>query len=237
MDNKTLIEKYVPKNKQQEAYSLLEQGYPIQYIIGSVDFCGNIINVDKSVLIPRFETEILVEKIVFYAKKRLTEPLKIIDLGTGSGCIAISLKKMLETDVIALDISDDALAKAQENAKLNQVSITFIKQDMSIPLKEKYDIIVSNPPYIPKDGFVQDIVLRNEPAIALFAEDQGLYFYKKILDYAFLCLNEKGFIAFEIGDHQKDLLEEYLKINFSEKKYSFEKDLAGLYRYLFIFNE
>lgn len=237
MDNKTLIEKYVPESRRQEAYSLLEQGYPIQYIIGNVDFCGNIINVDKSILIPRFETEILVEKIVFYAKKRLIGPLKIIDLGTGSGCIAISLKKMLETDVTALDISDGALEKAQENAKLNQVSIAFIKQDMSVPLKEKYDIIVSNPPYIPKDGFVQDIVLKNEPSIALFAGDQGLYFYKKILSYAFLCLKENGFIAFEIGDHQKDLLEVYLKTNFSEKKYIFEKDLAGLYRYLFIFNE
>ena len=104
-------------------------------------------------------------------------------------------------------------------------------------INDKYDIIITNPPYIPYDGYVQDIVKNNEPSIALFASDEGLYFYKKILSYAFKHLNKNGFIALEIGDKQKDLLEEYLENNFSSKKWHFEKDLAGLERYLFIFNE
>ncbi|MDE6285048.1 MAG: peptide chain release factor N(5)-glutamine methyltransferase [Bacilli bacterium] len=237
MNNQELITKYVSKERQKEALELLEQGVPIQYIIGNVDFCGNIINVDNRVLIPRFETETLVDKTISYAKKMFTHKLKIIDLGTGSGCIAISLKKAMNAEVYAMDISSDALDLAKKNALENNVDILFLQDSMENPLVEKFDIIISNPPYIPYDGFVQDIVQNNEPKLALFALDDGLYFYKKILGYAFDCLNKPGLIAFEIGDSQKELLESYLKKYFRDKKYCFETDLAGMIRYLFIFNE
>lgn len=217
--------------------SQLESGKPIQYVIGYVDFCGYKIYVDERVLIPRFETETLVEKTINYAKKMFNKKISIVDLGTGSACIAIALKKSLECEVEALDISLDALKLAQENVDLNEVNITLIKQSMDEELTKKYDIIISNPPYIPYDGFVDEIVKNNEPNMALFAQDNGLYFYKKILEKNIKNLNRPGLIAFEIGDNQKELLETYLNDNYPDIKYSFEKDLTNRIRYLFIFNE
>lgn len=237
MTNEELIKKYVDKSQWDESFKKLESGIPVQYIIGNVDFYGNVINVDERVLIPRFETENLVAKTINYAKKIFSNSISIVDLGTGSGCIAITLKKELDSRVVAIDISQDALNLAKENAVNNNVEIEFKLGNMREILPEKYDLIISNPPYIPNDGFVAKIVRDNEPNLALFAEDNGLFYYKKILSYAFDCLNKPGLIAFEIGDNQKELLEEYLKNNFNEIKYQFETDLVGLYRYLFIFNE
>lgn len=237
MSNEELIKKYVEESKWNEAFEKLKDGIPIQYIIGNVDFLGNIIEVDERVLIPRFETENLVFKTINYAKKMFSDSIKIVDLGTGSGCIAISLKKALNAELVAIDISQDALDLARNNALKNKVEIEFKLGNMEEILPGKYDIIISNPPYISQDGFVEKMVKDNEPNIALFASDEGLYYYKKILAYAFEVLNKPGLIAFEIGDNQKDLLEEYIQTNFSDKKYAFETDLAGMNRYLFIFNE
>lgn len=229
-DWKILTKKYPDTNKLLET---LSTGYPPQYLIGNVEFYGNIINVDERVLIPRFETETLVDKTINYAKKVFSNKINIIDLGTGSGCIAISLKKNLDCDVTALDISSDALEVARTNAELNNTEINFINQSMVDSLNNNYDIIISNPPYIPYDGFVEDKVKNNEPNLALFASDNGLYFYKEILNKHLDNLNSPGIMAFEIGDNQKELLEENVKsINL---KYSFENDLQGLPRYLFIF--
>ena len=236
MKDKDLILKYVPKEKQEEAFKKLANNVPVQYIIGDVDFCGYKIKVDERVLIPRFETEFLVDNTVKYAKKIFNDKkLRILDLGTGSGCIAISLAHMLKARVDAVDISKDALNVAKENAKLNNVDINFIFHDMINKMSGNYDIIISNPPYIPIDGYVEDIVKNNEPSLALFSKDNGIYFYKKILNYAFDILNKPGFIAFEIGDNEKDLLEKYIKL--LNKKYLFLNDLNDLPRYLFIFNE
>ena len=229
-DWKLLTKKYPDTNKLLET---LSSGYPPQYLIGNVEFYGNIINVDERVLIPRFETETLVDKTINYAKKVFSNKINIIDLGTGSGCIAISLKKNLDCDVTALDISSDALKVAESNAALNNTEINFINQSMVDSLNNNYDIIISNPPYIPYDGYVQDKVKNNEPNLALFASDNGLYFYKEILNKHLYNLNSPGIIAFEIGDNQKELLEEIVKS--MNLKYSFENDLQGLSRYLFIF--
>ena len=207
--------------------------YPPQYLIGNVDFYGSIINVDERVLIPRYETELLVDKTIKYAKRIFTNKINIIDLGTGSGCIAISLKKNLDCNLTALDISKDALSLAKTNAQLNNTEITFINKSMIDNLTNNYDIIISNPPYIPYDGFVEEKVKNNEPNIALFAKDNGLYFYKEILNKHLDNLNSPGIIAFEIGDNQKELLEPLVKE--LKLKYSFENDLQGLPRYLFIF--
>ena len=229
-DWKILTKKYPDTNKLLET---LSTGYPPQYLIGNVEFYGNIINVDERVLIPRFETETLVDKTINYAKKVFSNKINIIDLGTGSGCIAISLKKNLDCDVTALDISSDALEVARTNAALNNTEINFINQSMVDSLNNNYDIIISNPPYIPYDGFVEDKVKNNEPNLALFASDNGLYFYKEILNKHLDNLNSPGIMAFEIGDNQKELLEEIVKS--TNPKYSFENDLQGLPRYLFIF--
>ena len=229
-DWELLTKKYPDTNKLLET---LSTGYPPQYLIGNVEFYGNIINVDKRVLIPRFETETLVDKTINYAKKVFSNKINIIDLGTGSGCIAISFKKNLDCDVTALDISSDALEVARTNAALNNTEINFINQSMVDSLNNNYDIIISNPPYIPYDGFVEEKVKNNEPNLALFASDNGLYFYKEILNKHLDNLNSPGIMAFEIGDNQKDLLEENVKS--MNLKYSFENDLQGLPRYLFVF--
>lgn len=207
--------------------------YPPQYLIGNVEFYKNTINVDERVLIPRFETEGLVDKTIKYAKELFNKKINIIDLGTGSGCIAISLKKNLFSEVTAIDISKEALILAKENAKLNNADITFINKSMTEPLEKNYDIIISNPPYIPYDGFVEEKVKNTEPNIALFADNEGLYFYKQILIKHLSNLNTPGLIAFEIGDNQKEKLETLvISLNL---KYKFEEDLQGLPRYLFIF--
>ena len=136
------LEKYIkeqnlPKEELDKYIKELEKGKPIQYIIGNVNFYGNIIKVNDSVLIPRFETELLCEKIINLVKKKYpNKKIDILDLGTGSGCIAITLKKELESNVTALDISEKALEVAKENAKLNNVEISFVNYDM-VKYKEK----------------------------------------------------------------------------------------------------
>lgn len=223
------------KYSKEELNHLLSTGVSPQYLIGNVEFLNTTITIDKRVLIPRFETEYLVDKTIKYASNIFNKTINIIDLGTGSGCIAIALKKNLDANITALDVSSDVLEVAKQNAILNNTDITFVNQSMTEPLKNNYDIIISNPPYIPHDGYVQEIVKNNEPPLALYASDNGLYFYKYILNNHLKNLNKPGLIAFEIGDNQRQFLEPLVdKLNL---KYSFEKDLQGLDRYLFIFNE
>ena len=236
MTDEELILKYVPKEKQMVALAKLKTGYPVQYLIGNVEFCNCLINVNENVLIPRFETEFLVEKTINYLKNKFSKKIKIIDLGTGSGCIAIALKKALDADITALDISKKAIELACQNAQINQVRINFIEGDMTKKISGKYDCLISNPPYIPLDGFVEEKVQKYEPHLALFASDDGLYFYQKILGYAKDILNDEFLIALEIGDNQKEDLEKLLK-QFNYQNYVFEKDLNNLDRYLFIFSE
>lgn len=224
------------KDNLEEVIKKLEEGYPVQYLIGNVEFYNVLINVNENVLIPRFETEGLVDYVIKYAKNRFKEKINIIDLGTGSGCIAIALKKNLNASVTAIDISKDALEVAKENAKRNNVEINFINQSMLDSLNDNYDIIVSNPPYIPFDGYVEEKVKKYEPNIALFAEDSGLFFYKEILKKHLNDLKKSGLIAFEIGDNEEESLKEVMNL-YTNLKYEFKKDLQGLTRYLFIFNE
>ena len=232
-----LIKKYVSEDKQKQALKRLEDGEPVQYIIGNVEFYNSIIDVNKNVLIPRFETELLVAKTIKYLKEMFNKKIDIVDLGTGSGCIAISLKKAIDCNVTTLDISKEALEVAKSNAIKNNVDIDFQEYDITKLYNKIFDCIISNPPYIAKDAYIEQKVLDNEPIIALFADDNGLYFYKKILEYSSKMLNKKSLIAFEIGDNQKELLKDYLNNNYKDINYRFEKDLTDRYRYLFIFNE
>lgn len=234
MTDQEYLKKYLPKEKLKEGLKKLNEGKPVQYIVGNVNFYGNILKVNEDVLIPRFETETLVEKTINYAKKELKEPLKILDIGTGSGAIAITLKKNLESFVDAIDISKKALKIAKENAKLNNVKINFIHSNMLEKIEKKYDIIISNPPYIAVDEEVEEIVKNNEPHIALYANNNGLEYYEIILKDVKKHINKPGIIAFEIGMNQgnkiKEIAEKYLK-NYD---FSIEKDLTGKDRFIFI---
>lgn len=233
-DLKLLKEKY-PDNIL-EVIDKINNGYPIQYMIGNVEFLNTTINVDERVLIPRFETETLVDKTIKYINKYFNKKVNILDLGTGSGCIAIALKKNCNAFLTALDISESALSLAEYNAKLNNVEINFIKKSMTEELENNYDVIISNPPYIPFDGYVEDIVKNNEPNIALFAPSNGIFYYKEIINKHFKHLNTPGMMAFEIGDNEEELIKNILIEN-NITNYSFEKDLTNRIRYLFIFNE
>lgn len=230
------LKKYLREDELEEGLKLLKNGKPVQYIVGNVDFYGNIINVNENVLIPRFETELLVEKTVGYINKLFDKKVSIIDIGTGSGCIAISLSKLVSCDMSAVDISSRALDVAMENAKNNNVDIVFRYSDVFSNVDGIYDVIISNPPYIRYDEEIMDIVRDNEPDIALYAGDNGLYYYKEILSNCTKYLNNKFLICFEIGYEQgKDISDIALKY-LRNINISVEKDYSGKDRFVFIWN-
>ncbi len=236
MDNKEYLKKYLDSSKLEDGIKRLNNGEPVQYIIGNVDFYGYNFKVNKNVLIPRFETEELVERTIKYIKKYFNNKIDIVDIGTGSGCIAITLKKELNCNMDAVDISSKALEVAKENAKSNNVDINFYLGNLFDELNKKYDIIISNPPYISKDEEIMDIVKNNEPHIALYADEKGLKIYKEIIKNAHKYLKEKNILAFEIGYMQGDYLKKYSKKYFKEALIKVEKDLSGRDRFLFIIN-
>lgn len=219
-----------------KCFDLIIQGIPIQYVIGNVNFFGNKIIVNGKVLIPRFETELLVEKTIKYIKKLFNKKVNIVDVGTGSGCIAITLKKELDCDIIGVDISSDALEVARENTKLNNVEVNFVNSDMLKNVDGVFDVIISNPPYIRYDEDIMDIVKNNEPDIALYAGDNGLYYYKEILSTCSKILNEKFLICFEIGCEQGDNIKEFVYKYFKDVNVSIEKDYNDRDRFVFIWN-
>ena len=230
MNDIEYLKKYY-KGNIEDALKRYEDGQPVQYIVGDVDFYGNIIKVDKRVLIPRFETEGLVEIALKYLSNT---NLDIVDLGTGSGCIAITLKKKLPNiNMDAVDISTQALELAKANAKLNNVDINFYNGDMLKPLDKKYDCIISNPPYIAYDEEVMEIVKNNEPNNALYADNEGLYFYQEILKNCKNYLKEKYFIFFEIGYSQGTRIKE-IALNYLDCIVDIKKDLQGFDRYVII---
>lgn len=199
---------------------------PIEYILGYTYFYGNKIKVNSCVLIPRDETEELVEKSLSYIKKGD----RVLDLCTGSGAIAISLKKEIkDIEVVASDISGEALSVAKDNAKSNDCDIKFIKGDLIEPFLitgEKFDVIVCNPPYISKNYEINNIV-KHEPSLALFADNDGLANYETIIKNLNKVLNRFGVILFEIGYDQdksiKDICNKYLN-NYEVSSY---KDISG----------
>ncbi len=198
----------------------LKQQIPIQYSIGKTHFFGLEFEVNPNVLIPRPETEELVEWIISDSKKRQnSKPLKILDIGTGSGCIAIALAKNLaNAEVFAIDVSEMALVTAKRNATSNDVNVTFIQKDIleTDNLNQQFDIIVSNPPYVRQleKQEIKKNVLDYEPHLALFvADDDALLFYRKISALAQKNLTQNGALYFEInqylGAEMKRLLEDF----------------------------
>ena len=235
-NNIEYLKKYLKDKTLDEGIELLNKGIPVQYIVGNVDFYGYNFKVNENVLIPRFETEELVEKTIKYINKYFNKKVDILDLGTGSGCIAITLKKELDCNVDAVDISPKALEIAKLNAKNNNVDITFYEGDMLSPINKKYDVIISNPPYIAYNEEIMEIVKNNEPHTALYAEDNGLKYYKDIISNANKYLKEKSIIAFEIGEKQGNLILEYAKNYFKDSIITVEKDMQNRDRFVFIIN-
>lgn len=224
-------------NDIERDYKKLLLNYPIQYLIGYVNFYGNKINVNENVLIPRYETEFLVEKTIRYCKELFNNKIKILDLCTGSGAIGIAIKKEIDCDMILSDISKKALNMAKQNCIENNVEIKIIQSDLLNNIEEKFDVIISNPPYIDKKIKIMDSVYNYEPHLALFALEEGLYYYRKIFEQVKKNLNEKFILAFEIGYEQKEKLEKLVIKYFNNCKIVFEKDLSDKYRYLFIIYE
>ncbi len=220
------------KGDLKEAYKLLKKNYPIQYLIGYVDFYNYKIKVNENVLIPRFETELLIDKSIKYLKKKVIK--KAIDICTGSGCIAITLNKELNISFDACDISNPALTLAKENAKENNANIKFFKIDvLNDHIKEKYDLIVSNPPYVKKDEYTS-LETKYEPQIALFANNNGLEFYEAIIKEAKNILNKKGIIIFEIGATIANDIKNIVLNYYPESNIIVEKDFNNLDRFMFI---
>lgn len=214
----------------------LKENYPIQYLIGDVDFYDNKIIVNESVLIPRYETELLVENTIKLLKESNIENPSILDIGTGSGCIAISLAKDINAKVKAVDISPEALELAKQNAKINNVVIEFKKQDiLNEDISNNYDLIISNPPYI-KEGDIVDPKTKYEPQNALFAKNNGLIFYEEIIKKSVGHLNKNGILAFEIGMEQANDIKKYANKYYPNGEFILKQDYQSRDRMIFIIN-
>lgn len=204
-------------------------GKPLQYITQKQEFMGMKFFVNEDVLIPQPDTEILVETVLDICKRYGKQSLRILDLCTGSGAIAIQLSKILNTQVFASDVSTKALEVAEKNNVLNNSKVEFIESNLFEQINgEKFDIIVSNPPYI-KNEEIKSLSkqVQNEPYIALAGGEDGLDFYRKIIDEAYKHINKNGYLCLEIGYDQKEDLIKLIKQN---ENYEYEnciKDLSN----------
>ena len=211
----------------EDIFIKLANHIPAQYIIGQAEFFGMQLKVDERVLIPRPETEELVEVILSENPK---ENLKVLDIGTGSGAIALALaKNRPDWSVTAADISQDALELAMENAKAQNLNLSFINSDCFSEISAKYDIIVSNPPYISHED-QEEVglnVLHSEPHLALFADEDGLAIYRRIAEESKDYLNDGGKIYLEIGYKQGQSVPALFRENLPEKQVRTLKDQFG----------
>lgn len=212
---------------------------PLQHITGEQEFMGYPFCVNEHVLIPRQDTEILVEEAIQVMRPKM----KVLDMCTGSGCIVLSILKMCRekyymTDLqgIGADVSEEALKVARENGRRLGVPVTWIQSDLfaKIPEEEKYDVIVSNPPYIETAVIdtLQEEVRLHDPYIALDGKEDGLYFYRRIISEADIYLKPQGKLMFEIGCDQAEAVEELMK-NAGYEQITVKKDLAGLDRVVY----
>ena len=213
-----------------EKISKREEHIPLEYILGYTEFMGLTFLVREGVLIPRQDTELLVERVLNYLKQKIQgKKVKVLDMCTGSGCIAISIKKLAENvDVTAVDLSPKALKVAIDNAKQLDAKVTFIESDLFENVSGKYDIIVSNPPYISKSDIetLMEEVKNHEPMMALDGDEDGLIFYKKISEKLNEYLSDDGMIFYEIGYDQGKTVPDILK-QYNFKDINVYKDLSG----------
>lgn len=224
------------KEDEEELNILLDRYFinkePIQYIVGFSYFFNGKFKVNKNVLIPRPETEILCEiakkEIAYYHYKT------VLDIGTGSGAIAVSVYEE-NLDVTAVDISSSALEVAKENAKENNAKVEFIVSDLFSSLQgKKFDLILSNPPYIEENAILEDCVIKHEPHLALFGGKDGLDYYRRIIKDSKEYINENGMIIFEIGSTQgKEVTTLALQV-YKNAEVQIVKDYQGLDRIVII---
>ncbi len=223
-------------NKYKEELLALKNGKPLQYVIGNVNFYGIKYYINENVLIPRFETEELVENTINYIKKNFNYPIDIVDLGCGSGVIGLTLEKKISTKSVDLiDISPKALTVTKKNIINLNSRANIMENNFLENINKKYDLIISNPPYIKTDEQIENIVKENEPHIALYGGKEGLDCYKEILKNINNNLKEKALIAFEIGSNQAQDLIKLINIYLTNVKIIVKKDLSGRDRMLFIF--
>ena len=211
----------------------LNRGANIFHIIGNTENHGNPFKVNKHTLIPRRETEDLIDKTIRLIKSKKIKPKHIIDLGTGSGVIAISLAKIFKNSrVTGIDISRKALKVARYNNGLNKTKVKFKKKKIEDQTLSNFDIIISNPPYLTKQDLIDQTVLKTEPHQALFAKKQGLIYYQEILKKA----QDFKLIAFEIGKDHGPYLVKLAKQRYPHSEIILEQDFNNMDRYLFIIN-
>ena len=233
INNKKIISKLIVNNILRLVKKTRK--IPVQYIVGNVNFYGYIYKVNKNVLIPRFETEELVENTIDLIKKKFNKKVSILDIGTGTGCIGITLKRELYADVTISDISKKALKVAKYNKQ--DLDIKIIHSNLLEKINGKYDVIISNPPYISYDEDIMNLVKNNEPHIALYADTEGLYCYEQILKTCKKNLNKDFLIAFEIGEKQKDRIIELANKYLDNIKIISKKDMQDRDRMIFIMNK
>lgn len=234
----------------EEAMARFEQhvqehatGRPVQYISGVEEFYGRTFQVNESVLIPRPETEELIVGALDRMNKLFAKEAKIqlADIGTGSGAIAITMKKEWPAaQVVATDISADALKVAKRNAEMLEAAIDFRQGDLTAPLQsEKWDVVLSNPPYIAYEEAKQmsEVVLEHEPHTALFAEEDGLVLYRKLAEQLPQLVNQRALIGVEIGYTQGEAVKGFFKTSFPHAKIEIVKDINQKERFVFIHQE
>lgn len=230
VNDKEVVDK-IKESNYLENINRLINGEPIQYITNYQEFMKLDFYVDENVLIPRADTEILVEEAINFIRKNKKKNLKVLDMCTGSGAIAISIAKNIESvKVYAVDLSEKALEVAQRNALQNSVldKCEFIKSDMFENIKERFDVIISNPPYIRKKDIENlDVNVQKEPLMALDGGEDGLDFYRILIDNAYKFLEKDGLLFLEIGYDQKEEVMSLLKKSYKYKDIYSKKDLSG----------
>ncbi len=236
------MQEEVEKKIEQDFWALfkkyLDENIPVQYLVGYSCFYGYDFIVNEHVLIPRFETEELVENILYrYDQYFKGQTVDVCDLATGSGCIGISLAlEEKHMRVVATDISSEALEVARENNDKLGADVTFLKGDMLEPLQgRRFDIFVSNPPYIPEDEPVMSLVKENEPNLALFGGKDGMKFYRIILSGIKPFLKDRAILCFEHGYDKKEEMLKLAAQYFEEARVEVLKDLEGKDRMTFIY--
>lgn len=232
------VSKEIQEKFTEVFHKYLYDNEPVQYLIGSSCFYGYDFKVNHDVLIPRYETEELVEQVLYrYDTYFKGQKVDVCDLATGSGCIGITLAlEEKNMKVVATDISQRALAVAKENCLKLGANVEFLEGDMLEPIKNhKFDIFVSNPPYIPEEEKIMSLVKDNEPNIALFGGADGMKFYRIILQDVHKVLKEKAIICFEHGYDKKDEMMALAAKYFPNSKVEVLKDLEGKDRMTFIY--
>lgn len=231
----------IVNNEDVKKYKALikarKDNIPLAYVLGNTNFYGLEINVNENVLIPRFETEELTENTIKLIKEKLRdkENIKILDLCTGSGAIGLRLKKEFPNSKVTLsDISMPALEVARENSNNLNLDVEIIQSDLFENINDKYDVIISNPPYIMDNEEIEEIVKNNEPSIALYAGKEGLDYYIRILKDIKNYLNDKYIVAFEIGCTQKEKIVKLIEQNLKDIEITCKKDLSEKDRMIFI---